>query len=574
MKRSGVGVVLVLALALAGSAHGQEAGPRVRVKLREGQPVEGTLLGFEGGRFRLKVDGRERTIDEAAVDEVELLRPAPQYRPVHAAPVLTAVDALGEPGKVCVRWSGTGDSEFVVVYPEVWCRAGEGEWRRVAVPAPDAGTAVVDGLPPWVPLRFKVVTKAEVDRENPVIQRFPAELPEAERVKESASSAPIEVRAGLDVAPLSVVTSATHPGAPDSALLRLTPASGPAAVVQVVRGGGLPGGGTLVDLVGGDRPAVVVRHPLGGERRFEGSAASVRSSTPAALAKAPPRPLTIDLEGTTVGDVVDLLAFAAAPEQVVTAPAVDVTADLRVSVHVRDKPRDEVLRLLADVAGLQATRWCDVLLLEPVGAPPRWTPPPSPALDGRGVDLALRDAPLDEALGALRHQLGLDLVITPRGLDLIENEARRATVVAARLGLRQALTLLTHDAGLRWHLRDGTLIVHAVQEVPSAAVGAARLLELVAAGGLEAAHGVELEHVVPQEAPGLETRRPEFNAWRAALEAWGDRPRTVEALAKALLRVERSEGGGVRVMGEPPAPGAVEPPPAGAGRDGPARGER
>ena len=119
-------LALLLFLVLAPPARADDAP--VVVRLRSGEEVRGTLLGFGERVFKVQVGERVESIAEADVAGLSFPEPAPKalHTPVHRPP--EEVTAKPFPGGVEVTWASSRENEYVVVtaYEVLRCsRSGE-----------------------------------------------------------------------------------------------------------------------------------------------------------------------------------------------------------------------------------------------------------------------------------------------------------------------------------------------------------------------------------------------------------------------------------------------------------------
>ncbi len=577
-------LALVTLLTLFAAPARADDPPEVVVERRQGEPVRGRLVEFDGGRFKVLVGGQVVEIDEDEVREVRFAERPPtatEPRAVHRPAVLTATTA---PGAVRLTWRRSNEDAFVVLTrTELWRRVDGGAWTWLATfPGTDQTTSLTDDrLDSRTTYHYKLVTVAALDLADPVVQRFGLDLAEGERRKESAVVGPLTPDASVHVYPSSLrpqgaalVVYAWRDGewserparvafgerVPGTELtlitgeVRHTPAEGPRLVLTLRRGDG-----TTFDVDGRDLPAELPAY-----QRFRGlvlrgqDRADDRDRDAAVRAALQdPRPVSLLLTDASMPEVAARLREVTGVDVAYSPGARDATLTL----NVQSVPLREALPLAAELMQVQLVPWCGVLWLQPRGAGAPWSPPAvAGPLAGRlerervTLDLAL---PVEDALLALAEATGVSVAVSPAARDALDDEEVAAPVTARDLPLRDALTLLVHGVGLRWHARGSVVLVQTLEERSSRQVAAERVLEALATGDARA-----LGSMTSARDPGALPGRLEAHerARRDVVEvlAGGERTWSLDRVLEGFRFEVRADG--QWYLAEPPtapAPGAI-----------------
>lgn len=134
----------------------------------------------------------------------------------------------GERGKIDVAWGNASDNEYVIVTRyEVERRVGaDGEWEKIGETAGDVRTYTDENIVSRTDYYYRVVSVAEIDRDNPVVRHEGMELDPAEERKVSDEAGPVTTKRDVFIIPITVVQVTdqdliANPNAQESAYVRV-----------------------------------------------------------------------------------------------------------------------------------------------------------------------------------------------------------------------------------------------------------------------------------------------------------------------------------------------------------------
>lgn len=130
----------------------------------------------------------------------------PQHEAVHTAPTGVTAEASGR-GQIAVRWQASVDNEYVIVDRyEVERKVGpDGEWESIGEVEGDAETSYADtAIASRTEYYYRVISHAEIDRDNPVVRHEGMKLDPAEETKISDEAGPAMTARDLFIFPTQV----------------------------------------------------------------------------------------------------------------------------------------------------------------------------------------------------------------------------------------------------------------------------------------------------------------------------------------------------------------------------------
>ena len=577
---------LLLGLIVCGVARADD--PQVRVRLRTGEEVQGTLLGFTGGQFRVRTGEGERVLAEADVLEVRVEpgEAGPRYRARHEPPTLTAE---GEVGGIRLRWRCSPENTHVVVKAVIVERTVAGPqpaWQEVQRFSDIRGVEggwLDDGAQPGEEYLYRVVTLAEIDREDPVVQQERMSLPAAEARRASQPYAPTPARPRLTVS--CVAISPAAPG-PRELLLELKEFQAPKGRSWTRTSIRLREGDELY--VGPGGPATLRQARLGsGPQRLSavldqgGREVTVACDpdapegllvTPASVAGVAAEP------GAAAAAIASALASHETLDLHLDEASVAVTAKLLaervglnvlglgndpsppVSLRLRRARLGDAWRLFLATTRLEATPVGEVLCLHEPGRLRGHQPVELGPLAGRRVDVDMGRVLLREALEALGVAGGADVVLSAGARQLVgERDPRLGFARLRGASLAGAVSAVcAAEPLLRWTVRGNVILVYQEGERCGPEDAAASLLHALRSyhgltgGGAPPEVWATLDRSLRQLlSPRLQAQTEGGfdselgRAWRKAWTEWErhfEGPREPETLVRAGLFVQDAQG--------------------------------
>lgn len=579
---------LLLGLIVCGVARADD--PQVRVRLRTGEEVQGALLGFTGGQFRVRTGEGERVLAEADVLEVRVESgdPGPRFQARHEPPTLTGE---GEVGGIRLRWEASPESMYVVVKTVILERSPadpQPAWQEVQrfSDVSDAeGEWLDEGALPGKEYLYRVVTLADIDREDPLVQQERLTLPAADARRASPPFAPAAARRSFEARCLAV--SPASPGQRELLLeLKvLDPPSGRSwtnSLLRVREGQELHLGGsgpaTLKQVrveAGPQRLSAVLAH--GGEEVTVASAPDASDGllvTPAPAAGVAAQPeaaaaaiasalashetLDLHLEHASVAVTAKLLAERGA----LSVLGLGSGPLPPVSLRLRSVRLGEAWRLFLATTRLEATPVGEVLCLHEPGRLRGHQPVELGPLAARRVDVDTGRVLLREALEALGVAGGADVVLSAGARQLLgEGDVRLGFARLRGASLAGAVSAVcAAEPLLRWTVRGNVILVYQEGERCGPEDAAASLLSTLRSyHGLTEGNGGAPPNVwaaLDRSLRNLLSPRLQAQseggfdselgrAWRKAWQEWErsfDGPREPETLVRAGLFVQDAQG--------------------------------
>jgi tetratricopeptide (TPR) repeat protein len=503
-------VCLVLGAATAFADEG-----RVTVRLKDGKRVEGRLLGFGERSFRVEVDGRVEEIREGDVLRIEFVpevaaepsvavTPASsEIKPVHAPPQELEV-TTEVPGRLQLDWASSYEDEFVLpARYEIWQQLRGGDWVRVAVRDAVSISHWEQPVTDTTPRRFKVVSLARVDGDHPVVQRLGLTLATEDRRRESDPTDWVTPLLGFEVRPVTIVD-------PTRAYVRVR--KWVQAAEAWVSHGFVARVGEPIGRVAGQHDYATgwtfvsarteERHGPAGTRwvqvlvtadaqgttrewtdeevgadstqaRLRLVPAPERSPTQQIRAALADRERRIDVNfpaGTRWGEALDVLREVTGLNVV---PGRWVALDVPVQVTLRQARLAEALQLLFELGDFTPTPYCEALYLTADSGPaPTWLPSRAAVdseqgrrLQGLVATVDWSELPFEEAVELLGAVSGLNVVLTSRALEQIQEESAEVTLRLEGVQLINLLTLTVRgQEALAWTVRHGAVVIHLEDE--------------------------------------------------------------------------------------------------------------
>lgn len=150
----------------------------------------------------------------------------PTHRAVHRPPVDLQLDAA-ERGKIGLTWQASVENEYVIVNEyEVQRKSGDAEWEKLSSVSGAETTYTDTSVASRASYSYRVISRAEIDRDSPVVRAEGMTLADDQREQTSSEAGPVSIARDVYIVPVTV-TQVTdkdliaNPNATESAYLKV-----------------------------------------------------------------------------------------------------------------------------------------------------------------------------------------------------------------------------------------------------------------------------------------------------------------------------------------------------------------